>query len=88
MKLSTLCVSCSASSLRFKAESERVSVSLPLYRAFLRVLAHGQHQLVDLLVVFQGVPQGVLSVEQPLAEAVHLRVQGRGVQHGVPPVVR
>lgn len=49
--------------------------------------AHGLDQLVDLLVVFQGVSQGILRAEQPLTEAVHLRVQGRGVQHGIPPVV-
>lgn len=49
--------------------------------------AHGLDQLVDLLVVLQGVPQGVLGVQQSLAEAAHLRVQSRGVQHGVPPVV-
>lgn len=58
------------------------------YRAFFWMLAHGQDQLVHLLVVFHRVPQGVLRAEQPLAQAVHLRVQRRGVQHGVAPVVR
>lgn len=67
---------------------EESTYSFQFYRALIRMLAHGLDQLVDLLVVFQGVPQGVLGAEQPLAEAVHLRVQGRGVQHGVPPVVR
>lgn len=45
------------------------------YRAFLWTPAHGLDQLVDLLVVFQGVSQGVLGAEQPLAQTVHLRVQ-------------
>lgn len=57
------------------------------YRAPVRTLPHGLDQLVDLLVVFQGVPQGVLGAEQPLPEAVHLRVQRRRVQHGVAPVI-
>lgn len=57
------------------------------YRAFVRTLPHGQDQLVHLLVVFQGVPQGVLRVEQPVSETIHLRVQRRRVQHGVAPVI-
>lgn len=50
--------------------------------------AHGLDQLVDLLVVFQGIPQSLFSAEQPLAKTAHFWVQGRGVQHGVPTVVR
>lgn len=57
------------------------------YQAPVRTLPHGLDQLVHLLVVFQGVPQGVLGAEQPLPEAVHLRVQRRRVQHGVAPVI-
>lgn len=63
-------------------------VSMLFYRAFIWTPAHSLDQLVDLLVVFQGVPQGILSAEQPLAQAVYLRVQSWGVQHRVPSVVR
>lgn len=55
--------------------------------AFVRVFPHGLDKLIHLLVVLQGVPQGVLGAEQSLAQAGHLRVQSRGVQHGVAPVV-
>ncbi len=55
--------------IHFHAESVKVRF---LYRAFIWMPAHGLDQLVDLLVVFQGVPQGVLSAEQPLAETAHL----------------
>ena len=58
------------------------------YGAFVGVPAHSLHQLVHVLVVLHGVPQGVLCAEQPLAQPRHLRVQGGGVQHGEPPVVR
>lgn len=62
--------------------------SVLFYQAFIWMPAHSLDQLVDLLVVFQGVPQGILGAEQPLAQAVYLRVQSWGVQHRVPPVVR
>ena len=58
------------------------------YGAFVGVSAHGLHQLVHVLVVLHGVPKGVLCAQQPLAQPRHLRVQGGGVQHGEPPVVR
>lgn len=58
------------------------------HRAFIGTSAHGLDQLVHLLVVVQGVPQGVLRAEQPLPQAVHLRIQSHRVQHGVASVIR
>lgn len=38
-----------------------------LYLALIGSRAHGLHQLVHLLVVFQSVPQGLLGAQEPLA---------------------
>lgn len=57
------------------------------YLALVWACTHCFHQLVHFLVVFQGIPQGLLCAQQPLPKPGHLCLCCRRVQHRISAVV-